>query len=206
MVASGLPISNGNKHAVEISTMALHFMSSIKVFKIRHMPLESLAIRIGIHSGKRRFNQFSIRHLTAHLTGVAQEQWLMFEPEVRRSACDGFCRSGGCRSGRHHHASLLSLWWHGQHGLPHGEQQLTWVNWNYTDYIHGPQRWNPHRFGREVEIAVFILISAQNIKIFPRFCPVQPQMSEPEQQVLTKLIHQVENVNIKSDCCSLLYI
>lgn len=53
MVASGLPISNGNKHALEISTMALHFLSGIKVFKIRHMPKESLAIRVGIHSGKR---------------------------------------------------------------------------------------------------------------------------------------------------------
>ncbi|XP_054656735.1 guanylate cyclase 2G [Dunckerocampus dactyliophorus] len=51
MVASGLPISNGLQHAVEISTMALHFLSSIKHFRIRHMPSESLAIRIGIHSG-----------------------------------------------------------------------------------------------------------------------------------------------------------
>lgn len=52
MVASGVPIANGNKHAIEISTMALHFLHSIKVFKIRHMPAESLAIRIGIHSGR----------------------------------------------------------------------------------------------------------------------------------------------------------
>ncbi|XP_073345285.1 guanylate cyclase 2G [Pagrus major] len=51
MVASGVPISNGNKHATEISTMALHFLSAIKVFKIHHMPTECLAIRIGIHSG-----------------------------------------------------------------------------------------------------------------------------------------------------------
>eukprot|EP00064_Thunnus_orientalis_P010868 superscaffoldBa00001514_g10897 len=51
MVASGLPLSNGNNHALEISTMALHFLGAIKVFKIRHMPTESLAIRIGIHSG-----------------------------------------------------------------------------------------------------------------------------------------------------------
>uniref|UniRef100_A0A3Q3DZN8 Guanylate cyclase n=1 Tax=Labrus bergylta TaxID=56723 RepID=A0A3Q3DZN8_9LABR len=50
MVASGLPISNGNQHAFEISTMALHFLKAIKVFKIHHMPSESLAIRIGIHS------------------------------------------------------------------------------------------------------------------------------------------------------------
>ncbi|KAK9530070.1 hypothetical protein VZT92_011603 [Zoarces viviparus] len=51
MVASGLPISNGFQHALEICTMALHFLSAIKVFRIHHMPTESLAIRIGIHSG-----------------------------------------------------------------------------------------------------------------------------------------------------------
>ncbi|KAM7370495.1 hypothetical protein PAMP_010036 [Pampus punctatissimus] len=50
MVASGLPLSNGNKHALEISTMALHFLGAINVFKIRHIPNERLAIRIGIHS------------------------------------------------------------------------------------------------------------------------------------------------------------
>lgn len=52
MVASGVPIANGTQHAVEISTMALHFLSSIKVFRIHHMPTETLAIRIGIHSGR----------------------------------------------------------------------------------------------------------------------------------------------------------
>ncbi|KAJ3607518.1 hypothetical protein NHX12_024569 [Muraenolepis orangiensis] len=51
MVASGLPITNENLHAVEISTMALHFLYAIKVFRIRHMPNERLALRIGIHSG-----------------------------------------------------------------------------------------------------------------------------------------------------------
>uniref|UniRef100_A0A3Q2PC32 Guanylate cyclase n=1 Tax=Fundulus heteroclitus TaxID=8078 RepID=A0A3Q2PC32_FUNHE len=50
MVASGLPISNGNKHALEISTMALHFLSAIQVFRIPHKPDVILAIRIGIHS------------------------------------------------------------------------------------------------------------------------------------------------------------
>lgn len=67
MVASGLPISNGNMHALEICTMALHFLSAIKVFRIRHMPTDSLAIRIGIHSGKSQYphtkaqlNQFSV--------------------------------------------------------------------------------------------------------------------------------------------------
>ncbi|KAM9425794.1 guanylate cyclase 2G [Pholidichthys leucotaenia] len=51
MVASGLPISNGNLHALEISTMAIHFLNALKGFKIHHMPNDSLAIRVGIHSG-----------------------------------------------------------------------------------------------------------------------------------------------------------
>ncbi|KAF4106447.1 hypothetical protein G5714_012437 [Onychostoma macrolepis] len=51
MVASGLPISNGTRHAEEISTMALHFLAAIKRFKIRHLPNEKLALRIGINSG-----------------------------------------------------------------------------------------------------------------------------------------------------------
>uniref|UniRef100_A0A8C2HWR1 Guanylate cyclase n=1 Tax=Cyprinus carpio TaxID=7962 RepID=A0A8C2HWR1_CYPCA len=51
MVASGLPISNGTRHAEEISTIALHFLSAIKRFKIRHLPNEKLALRIGINSG-----------------------------------------------------------------------------------------------------------------------------------------------------------
>ncbi|KAM6951124.1 guanylate cyclase 2G [Aplochiton taeniatus] len=51
MVASGLPLSNGNKHAEEIATMALHFLCAINVFKIRHLSNERLALRIGINSG-----------------------------------------------------------------------------------------------------------------------------------------------------------
>ncbi|XP_051958629.1 guanylate cyclase 2G-like [Xyrauchen texanus] len=51
MVASGLPISNGTLHAEEISTMALHFLSDIKRFRITHLPNEKLALRIGINSG-----------------------------------------------------------------------------------------------------------------------------------------------------------
>lgn len=51
MVASGLPISNGPRHASEISMMALHFLHAVAVFQIRHLPKERLALRIGIHSG-----------------------------------------------------------------------------------------------------------------------------------------------------------
>jgi len=51
MVVSGLPIRNGEKHASEIASMALHLLSKIKRFKIPHQPKELLKLRIGIHSG-----------------------------------------------------------------------------------------------------------------------------------------------------------
>ena len=51
MVASGLPIRIGNQHATEISNMSLSIRESVKNFRIRHLPGESLRIRIGLHSG-----------------------------------------------------------------------------------------------------------------------------------------------------------
>ncbi|XP_076096196.1 retinal guanylyl cyclase 2-like isoform X2 [Mytilus galloprovincialis] len=51
MVASGLPIPNGNRHAGEIGTMALDLLSQCGKFTIRHMPEVPLRLRIGLHSG-----------------------------------------------------------------------------------------------------------------------------------------------------------
>lgn len=51
MVVSGLPVRNGNKHAREISRMALSLLSAVYRFKIRHRPGEQLKLRIGLHTG-----------------------------------------------------------------------------------------------------------------------------------------------------------
>lgn len=51
MVVSGLPIRNGDRHAGEIASMALHLLSKIKKFEIKHRQGEVLQLRIGIHSG-----------------------------------------------------------------------------------------------------------------------------------------------------------
>lgn len=51
MVVSGLPIRNGDKHAGQIASMALHLLSAIQNFEIRHRPGERLKLRIGIHTG-----------------------------------------------------------------------------------------------------------------------------------------------------------
>ncbi|KAL1450397.1 hypothetical protein WDU94_002768 [Cyamophila willieti] len=51
MVASGLPIRNGDRHAGEIASMSLHMLHHMRTFEIRHRPGELLQLRIGIHSG-----------------------------------------------------------------------------------------------------------------------------------------------------------
>ncbi|XP_063058276.1 retinal guanylyl cyclase 2-like [Engraulis encrasicolus] len=51
MVASGLPVPNGNRHASEIAHMALYILSAVGTFKMRHMPEVPVRIRIGLHTG-----------------------------------------------------------------------------------------------------------------------------------------------------------
>lgn len=51
LVASGLPIRNGNEHVREIARMALMLRNQLQFFKIRHLPKRKLQLRIGIHSG-----------------------------------------------------------------------------------------------------------------------------------------------------------
>ncbi|KAG7321171.1 hypothetical protein KOW79_015586 [Hemibagrus wyckioides] len=51
MVASGVPVPNGDRHAAEITNMALDILSAIGTFKMRHMPDVPVRIRIGLHTG-----------------------------------------------------------------------------------------------------------------------------------------------------------
>uniref|UniRef100_A0A182Q3F5 Guanylate cyclase n=1 Tax=Anopheles farauti TaxID=69004 RepID=A0A182Q3F5_9DIPT len=52
MVVSGLPLRNGDRHAGEIASLALHLLNSISHLEIRHRPGEFIQMRIGIHSGQ----------------------------------------------------------------------------------------------------------------------------------------------------------
>ncbi|XP_053691756.1 guanylate cyclase 32E [Sabethes cyaneus] len=52
MVVSGLPLRNGDRHAGEIASLALHLLKSLSNLEIRHRPGEYVQIRIGIHSGQ----------------------------------------------------------------------------------------------------------------------------------------------------------
>ncbi|XP_060101297.1 guanylyl cyclase C isoform X2 [Heteronotia binoei] len=51
MVVSGLPKRNGNRHAVDISMMALDILSFMGSFELQHLPGLPIWIRIGIHTG-----------------------------------------------------------------------------------------------------------------------------------------------------------
>ena len=51
MVASGLPIRNGDSHAKEIAMMALKLCKAVDKFRIPHLPKTKLKLRIGINSG-----------------------------------------------------------------------------------------------------------------------------------------------------------
>lgn len=62
MVASGLPVRNGNDHAKEIARLALKLLTSLTNFRIKHKPDKKLKIRIGIHSGKLTITHVSYKY------------------------------------------------------------------------------------------------------------------------------------------------
>ncbi|XP_064599427.1 receptor-type guanylate cyclase Gyc76C-like [Liolophura sinensis] len=51
MVASGLPIRNGDRHVEELATMALDLLTAVKQVRVPHKPEETLQLRIGMHTG-----------------------------------------------------------------------------------------------------------------------------------------------------------
>lgn len=76
MVASGLPIRNGDLHASEIASMALHLLDAVKKFKIRHIPNENLLMRVGIHTGP----------VCAGVVGVKMPRYCLFGDTVNTAS------------------------------------------------------------------------------------------------------------------------
>ncbi len=72
MVASGVPIRNGDKHAEEICNMSLSLLEAIQAFPIPHLPKEHLKMRIGIHSGS----------CVGAVTGLKMPRYLLFGDTV----------------------------------------------------------------------------------------------------------------------------
>ncbi|XP_042636977.1 guanylate cyclase 2G-like [Orycteropus afer afer] len=76
MVASGLPIRNGTRHADEIATMSLHFLSATVRFQIGHMPEEKLRLRIGLHTGP----------VVAGVVGITMPRYCLFGDTVNMAS------------------------------------------------------------------------------------------------------------------------
>jgi len=55
MVASGLPTVY-ERHAQEMSLLALELLESVKNHVIPHLPQQTIQLRIGLHSGWSMFN------------------------------------------------------------------------------------------------------------------------------------------------------
>ena len=51
LISPGLPTLNGIQHASQIAQMALHFVSSVRTFKMQHNPSGKVQLRAGVHSG-----------------------------------------------------------------------------------------------------------------------------------------------------------
>ena len=77
VVASGVPIRNGDKHGSEICQLSLHLLEAIGEVEIPHMPEEKLKMRIGIHSGP----------CVGGVIGIKMARYLLFGETVDMTKC-----------------------------------------------------------------------------------------------------------------------
>ena len=52
MVASGLPIRNGDRHAREVALLSLDLLRQLQGVTVPHIPDKTIMLRIGLHSGQ----------------------------------------------------------------------------------------------------------------------------------------------------------
>ncbi|KAM4611633.1 retinal guanylyl cyclase 2 [Polymixia lowei] len=96
MVASGVPVPNGDRHASEIANMALDILSAVGTFKMRHMPDVPVRIRIGLHTGS----------CVTGVVGLTMPRYCLFGDTVNIAS---HMESSGMPSRIHVHQSTVKI-------------------------------------------------------------------------------------------------
>ncbi|XP_060570066.1 atrial natriuretic peptide receptor 1-like [Ruditapes philippinarum] len=76
MCVSGLPERIGTYHVTEICNMSLVILNTVKHFTIRHMPMQKLEVRIGVHSGP----------VVAGVVGLTMPRYCLFGDTVNTAS------------------------------------------------------------------------------------------------------------------------
>lgn len=136
MVVSGLTQPYTDKHAAEISRMALALGDVIKSFQIAHMPQERLKLRTGIHSGGPHWICSYYDKEAYWICNFYDKKMEMLTCAIFKNASDASAllvvhhftilfRSSVRRCGRQKDAQVLLVWRHRQHHHYHPSARWT---------------------------------------------------------------------------------
>ena len=101
-VASGIPVSNGTNHAVEIGKMSLDLLAKVLPFEIKHKPGFRLKLRMGMHSGRvvggvvgTKIPHYSIFGDTVEIAGLMESTGQPMKIQMSKVTMEILDQTGG---------------------------------------------------------------------------------------------------------------